>query len=167
MCESAAYVKRGDKEELLLAADELAEHVEEQLAARIQDRTSEIGQAIETFEMGFDGGAGDLKLARIVGEEGRCLERGSRQFRKLGTGGTDACHDVKRLVRLDANLVRRLRDGAHGEPNIEFELVNGQGFCLEIKIQVGREMGGQTVARKFIAAQLGIQLIDLSQAALR
>ena len=80
-------------------------------------------EGVRAFEVGFDRGAGVFQLARIVRQKGRCLERGGRHFRKLGTGRPNACHDVKRLVRLDAHLVGRLRDGAHGKADVELELV--------------------------------------------
>lgn len=66
------------------AADELAEHVEEQLAARIQDRTSEIGQAIETFEMGFD-----------VASRREPLRPGTRELAQLGRVEIIELHDLE------------------------------------------------------------------------
>jgi hypothetical protein len=66
------------------AADELAEHVEEQLADRVNHSTSDIGRALETFSMGFE-----------VVSRTAPLNPSSRELARLGRVHIFELHDLE------------------------------------------------------------------------
>jgi rRNA-processing protein FCF1 len=66
------------------AAGELAEHVEEQLAARVKHPTSDIGLALETFSMGFE-----------VASRTEPLKPSTRELARLGRIHIFELHDLE------------------------------------------------------------------------